>query len=353
MGATDNNYEQRDEGEDAVREEEVQLKKNTLELCRKMKERQRPVPNLVRELRDFQDQEQTRNIIQFLHTLKDMQDLTLKRLQTSVEEERMRTEMLENYKTREAEASKRRQQLERDLSLVRRECERAKSQRMQILNKLKAELLYVRESKQRRMDSLRSRYDTRMKEHEFTFAAKEEDLQKKIATLREANKKARGVNEEDESGQKHKTKRQEMEVEIVIRDYDRQVKEKAVQLGEISDLYKNEQKHLQELSDHFKKVEEEKRTIGAEEAITNARLAKKANEKGRRDDSSSLVQAFWRGIIQREAFNTMKKAKCDEFRVKSADQRLLMSPLRLLSASVVVGRPGWTAEVDLCSVERI
>merc|ERR1712194_981836 len=102
-----------------------------------------------------------------------MQDLTLKRLQTSVEEERMRTEMLENYKTREAEASKRRQQLERELSYIRRECERAKSQRMQILNKLKAELLYVKESKQRQMDSLRSRYDTRMKEHEFTFAAKE------------------------------------------------------------------------------------------------------------------------------------------------------------------------------------
>lgn len=301
-------YEQREDGEDALCEEEKNLTKNTLELCRKMKERQRTVPNLVRELRNFQDQEHTRNIIQFLQTLRDMQDLTLSRLQTTVEEERSRNELLETYKTREADASKRRQQLERDLGLIRRECERAKGQRTQILTKLRADLDDLRESSQEKMNNLHNRYETRMKEHETAFKAREEELMKKIDVLREANKKAKAANENDESQQKQKANRHNKEVFDVIQDYDNRVKEMALQLGDKSDLYRQEQKHLQELSDHFKKVEEEKRTILAEEAIADARKLKKKAEADRRKHSAALVQAFWRGIVQRDVYASMKKA---------------------------------------------
>lgn len=307
--AADHNFEQREDGEDAVREEEQSLKKNTLELCRKMRERQRTVPNLVPELRNLQERDATRNVIQFLHTLNDMQDLTLKRLTTTVEEERSRTELLEHYKNREAEASKRRQQLERDLNLIRRECERAQSQRNNILNKLRAELWIVKKSSQDKMADLRNRYDKRMKEHEAAFGTKEEEILKKINNLREANKKARVANEDEELGQKGKAKRHEMDVEGIIKEYDVKVKEMAFQLGERTDLYNKEKKQLLELSDHFKKVDEEKKTIEAEEAIADARRAKREAEAHRRKCAAALVQAFWRGIIQREAYGIMKKAK--------------------------------------------
>lgn len=306
--AADHSYEQRDDGEETLREEEQSLKTNTLALCRKMREKQRGVPNVVQELRNFQERDATRNVIQFLHTLNDMQDLTLKRLTTTVEEERSRTELLEHYKTREAEASKRRQHLERDLNLIRRECERSQSQRTQILTKLRAELLDVKESSQERMAALRNRYDTRMKEQEANFGAKEEKMMQEINKLKEANKKARATNEDDELGQKGKAKRYEMDVESVIKDYDVKVKDMAFQLAERTDLYNKEKKQMQELADHFKKVDEEKRTIDMEEAIADARRAKREMEAERRKRASALVQAFWRGIIQREAYGTMKKA---------------------------------------------
>eukprot|EP00443_Scrippsiella_acuminata_P052434 CAMPEP_0115548346 /NCGR_PEP_ID=MMETSP0271-20121206/94117_1 /TAXON_ID=71861 /ORGANISM="Scrippsiella trochoidea, Strain CCMP3099" /LENGTH=311 /DNA_ID=CAMNT_0002981811 /DNA_START=91 /DNA_END=1027 /DNA_ORIENTATION=+ len=219
-----------DENEE-VREEEHSLKKNTLELCRKM----RAIPNIVPEL------------------------------------------------------SKRRQQLEKDLTHLKFACERAQSQRNEILTKLKADLYEVRDSKQERMAALRNRYETRMKEQKAAFLAKEEEMRRKINKLKEDNKKTRANNEEEELGQKSKGKRYEMDVESVIKQYDVQVKEMAFTLAERMDAYKKEQKQLNELADHFKKVEEERATIAAEEAIADAH--------------------FWRGILAREQYGQMKKAK--------------------------------------------
>lgn len=304
----DRDFGHSDEGEE-VREEEHSLKKNTLELCRKMREKIRTQPNIVQELKSFQERDATRNVIQFLKTLTDMQELTLKRLTTTVEEERSRTELLEHYKNREAEASKRRQQLEKDLNHVRRESERAQSVRTETLTKLKADLLDVRDSKQERMAALRTRYETRMREHEAAFAAKEEELRKKIDALKDANKKARHNNEVDEDGQKNKAQIERVRVHGVIQHYDGQVKDLAIKIEECKDGYNKEQKQLQELTEHFKKVNKEKENIESEEAIAQARKAKRAASAERRKRAAALVQAFWKGILQREAYGTMKKAK--------------------------------------------
>jgi len=286
------------------REDVKSLQKNTLELCRKM----RGVTNIVQELRNFQE---TRPgaVIQFLKTLADMQELTLKRLTTTVEEERSRQELLEHYKSREQEASKRRQQLEKDLNHIRRECERAQSQRTEILTKLKADLLDVKDSKLDRMSQLRNRYETRMREQQEAFTVKKDELEKKINALKDSNQKLRANSQEEELAKKKTAKRYEMDVESVIKQYDTTVKEMAYTLGECQDQYKKEQKQLIELREHFEKVDEEKACINAEEAVAEARRNKLDAEKGRRNASSCLVQAFWRGIIQREQYTLMKKNK--------------------------------------------
>merc|ERR1719188_222887 len=172
-----------DENEE-IREDAKMLQKSTLELCRKMK----AVPNIniVQELRNFQDVRPTQ-VIQFLKTLADMQDLTLKRLTTTVEEERSRQEFLEHYKTREKEATLRKQQLERDLNHMRKECEKAQSQRQEILTKLKADRYEVQDNQRKRREELRSRYEVRMKEHQDTFGHKKDDMEKKISELKDKN----------------------------------------------------------------------------------------------------------------------------------------------------------------------
>lgn len=301
--ASDGAFGHTEDNED-VREDVKSLQKNTLELCRKMK----AVPNIVQELRNFQE---TRPgaVIQFLKTLADMQELTLKRLTTTVEEERSKMELLEHYKVKEFEASKRKQQLEKDLHHIRRECERAQSQRTEVLTKLKADLLDVKDSKLDRMNALRTRYENRMKEYQEQFNGRKEDYLKKINALKEKNTKTRGQSNEDELAKKKTVRRYEMDVENVIKQYDTTIKEMAYNLNEHQEGFKKEQKQLLELREHFSKVDSEKECISNEEGIADARRAKLEAEKQRRADSAAQVQAFWRGIIQREQYQVLKKNK--------------------------------------------
>jgi len=293
------------EDNEDMREEVRSLQKNTLELCRKMK----AVPNIVPELRNFQET-RPQTVIQFLKTLADMQELTLKRLTTTVEEEKSRQELLEHYKGREAEMSKRRQQLERDLNHIRRECESAQSQRTQILTKLKADLQDVKDSHLDRMTTLRSRYENRMKDFHEKFNAQKTKHEADINNLITANKKLKDESETEENLLKKQVRRYEdIEVVNVIKQYDTQIKEMSYNLNEHTEGFRREQKQLMELREHFQKVDQEKECISQEQQIADARLAKMTAEKDRRDGHASLVQAFWRGILERERFQQMKKAK--------------------------------------------
>jgi hypothetical protein len=313
-----------EEGEEG-REELRLLQKNTLELCRKM----RALPNVMQQLRDFQET-RSQAVIQFLKTLDSMQDLTLKRLTTTKEEDASRNELLEHYRQRQEDATRRRNQLETDLANLRRECEKAQSQRTEILTKLKADLLDVKESKKEKMQHLRERYEQRRQKFDDDFAKLEKEYLDKITAMREANKKQRDDNATEEGAQKKGVKTKVRDVHDLIKNYDTEVKVKVSDLDENSKQFKRDismpkhcargparqgvkfacsqdQKQLQELSAHFKKVEAEKDCIKSEEELSAARKAKVDREQKKRNEASALVQAFWRGIVRREEFMAEKK----------------------------------------------
>lgn len=283
-----------------------ELHKNTLELCRMMKAAGGQI--IVQELRNFQETRPAQ-MVQFLKTLVDMQELTLKRLTTTVEEERSKMELLEHYKVKEADASKRRQQLDKDLNHIRREKEKSQTHRTEILTKLKAELLDVKENKAYRMDTLRSKYEGRMKDFQAQFDARTAEYEKRIKDLQDKNKKLREASQSEETEKKRLTKRYEKEVFDEIARYDGTIKEMAFNLNEHQEGFRQEQKELMVLQEHFAKVQSEKDCISNEEGITDARRAKLDYEKTQRNEASALVIAFWRGIQQREAYQIMKKNK--------------------------------------------
>lgn len=301
--ASDESFGAAEDSEEAQRDQKI-LAKSTLELCRRM----RAVPNIYAELKAIQDQKPGQ-VINFMKTLAAMQELTNKRLTTTVEEERSRQELLSHYQSRANEAQKRLQQLNMDLGLVRSESEKQQNNRQDVLTKLKAELFSVRESSLDHMNQLRTHYETRMTEHQEAFDAKREDLEKKIAALKEANAKARAASQDAEKDKKKQTKRYETEVDEKIRLYDKDVKEMAYILSDHQEGFKQEQRQLNELREHFEKVDDEKACIAAEEAITQARQAKLEAERDRCMKSAALVQAYWRGIIERERYTQMKKTK--------------------------------------------
>merc|ERR1711959_198657 len=237
-----------------------------------------------------------------------MQDLTLKRLTTTVEEERSRQELLEHYVQREEAASKRRQQLEKDLAHIRREREKAQSSRTEVLTKLKADLLDVKDSTELRMRQLREKYEGRIMEHFERFNAQEAQYLKRIEELRTQNKNMRAGSQEDEIGLRRQKVRRETDVENVIRSYDSAIVEMVADYNSHVVEYKKEQKTLVELKEHFAKVDTEKERIRSENVIASTRQKKSEAEQARRNGQASLLQAYWRAILQREEFVKIKKA---------------------------------------------
>merc|ERR1719399_1979049 len=177
---------------DDVRETLDRLQKNTRELCRKMKDK----PTIVADLRNFQETRPA-NVVQLLRTLADMQDVTLKRLTTTVEEENSRKELLQLYLEREQAASAKRSLLEKDLAHIRREREKASSQRTEQITKLKADLHDVEENTEAKQNQLLRQHEKCMKEHlekhkslEAKFDEEILKLKLKFKELKETDKEA-------------------------------------------------------------------------------------------------------------------------------------------------------------------
>lgn len=290
--------------DDDQRETVEKLQKNTLDLCRSMKLKS----NVVQELRNFQEN-RPQNVMQLLRTLADMQELTLKRLTTTVEEDRSRQELLDQYILREEQASKKRAQLEKDLATVRRERENSQSERTDELTRLKADLSDVKESTSLAMERLRTHFQTQMEQQKDTFTAKEAELQKKIADSRDELKKLQQASLEEEVNLRGKKRRGEMEVDKLIKDYDTEITATVDEYESQVKEYEKESKRLEALTEHFAKVDVEKQRKLEEEELTKARIHRLSKEEEKKHEMSCLIQSFWRGILQREEFVKLKKAK--------------------------------------------
>merc|ERR1712118_526530 len=121
-----------------------------------------------------------------------------------------------------------------------------------------------------RMRQLREKYEGRIMEHFERFNAQEAQYLKRIEELRTQNKNMRAASHVVE--------------------------------------YKKEQKTLVELKEHFAKVDTEKERIRSENVIASTRQKKSEAEQARRNGQASLLQAYWRAILQREEFVKIKKA---------------------------------------------
>lgn len=284
------------------RETMERLQKNTLDLCRRMKQK----PNIVQELRNFQEN-RPQNVMQLLRTLADMQELTLKRLTTTVEEDKSRQERLDNYLQREEAASKKRAQLEKDLATVRRERENSQSARTDELTRLKADLSDVKESTALAMERLRTHFQTQMQEQQQAYLEKEDEIKKKIAKVQETALTQKTAALEEEVTLRRRKMRGETEVDKLIKDYDyevlRNVDEYQSQLSE----YEKEKRKLELLKDHFIKVDKEKQRKLEEEELTKTRLKRLHVAEQFRHQKASVIQALWRGIQGRAEVAKLRK----------------------------------------------
>merc|ERR1719353_1153573 len=254
---------------DDVRETLERLQKNTRELCRKMKDK----PTIVADLRNFQETRPA-NVVQLLRTLADMQDVTLKRLTTTVEEENSRKELLQLYLEREQAASAKRSLLEKDLAHIRREREKASSQRTEQITKLKADLHDVEENTEAKQNQLLRQHEKCMKEHLEKHKTLEAKFDEELTKYRLKYKELKQTDKETEIGKISKKRRGENDLMGVIQGYDSQISELTADYETEVVHYQKEQKELEELEEHFAKVDMENVRLEQEQQIMAARKSK-------------------------------------------------------------------------------
>merc|ERR1719263_1421500 len=103
------------------------------------------------------------------------------------------------------------------------------------------------------MNQLQARYEQRMRDAQESFNAKRDELTKRINQLKESNKKLRQNSQEEETVKKKTAKRYEKEVDDVIQQYDKEVKDLAGHLSEHEDLFKKDRRRLGDLRERFEK----------------------------------------------------------------------------------------------------
>jgi len=265
-------------------------------------------PNIVAELRNFQEQ-RPQNVVQLLRTLADMQDVTLKRLTTTVEEERSRQELLQQYKDRRDQADTKRKQLEINLAHIRREREKAQSARTEVITKLRADLLDVKESTDSRLAQLKSNYEEEMEKHRARHREVTEAYMKKLEEMKQQYADIRKDHRDNEEVLRKKKVRAEDEHNRVIQDYDTRIEDMMNDYESNVNDFDKERKQLTELEEHFAKVDAEKLREQQEAQIEQARQTKRDEEERRLNDMATLVQAYWKAINVREAFVKEMKAK--------------------------------------------
>ncbi|CAD7933421.1 unnamed protein product [Amoebophrya sp. A25] len=279
------------------------LSKNTVDLCRKLK-----MTNVITELRSFQET-RPQQVLQLIRTLADLEELTLKRLSTTVEEERSRQELIEHYRSREEAATKKKIQLEKDLASVRREREKAQASRTEVLTKLKADLLDVKDSADHRSRALKDKYEGRMRELQEKYQRKEEQYSKEVQTLRDQVRSLTSASQEDEVGLRRKKKRFETDIEELVTNYDSVMRAAHEEYETSLVELRKEQKELGELEEHFAKLDEEERRVRMETEMEALRDKLVEEEKEREAEAAATLQAFWKGMTGRLDYQIMKKQK--------------------------------------------
>ncbi|EPT28407.1 putative coiled-coil protein [Toxoplasma gondii TgCatPRC2] len=235
------------------------------------------------------------------------QDVMVKRMKMTVEEERARKELLERYIQQEKAASSRRTELEKQLTLLRTEREKASNRSCETVVKLKADLQDVHDFTEQRLAQLHEQYRKREAEHTRNFDVRASELVARMNQQQKHNSMVFSRGKQETDTLKSKTKIAEKDLERIIETYDREMMEKNAKAREVAEANATKEELVVNLQKQLQVVNEENDRIRQEYEIEKVRQSIIDRQLQRLAAAATLLQAYWRGIRQREEYVAMKK----------------------------------------------
>lgn len=126
-------------------------------------------------------------------------------------------------------------------------------------------------------------------------------LEEQIKTVREENKTK-------EAALRKKMNKSLAEVQTAVEKYDTDMGEREARSIELQTKYDEEKVKLQELEEHFNKVDAENARIAEEERIISDIQARENAAKKVLDDAAAMVQKHMRGFLARREFKKLLKS---------------------------------------------
>ncbi|KAL8446390.1 hypothetical protein Emag_004756 [Eimeria magna] len=312
---------------DDLQEIVEQLEKNTRELCRRMKD----VPNVVQELRIFQETRPV-NSMKFIHALADMQDVMIKRLTTPVEDEKANDDLLQMYLQEESVAAERRDELEKQLAALRSERQKHAARSSEAIAKLKSDLHDLQSITEQRLWQISEESARRDAQQTRAYQKKVGDIAALKAQLDKRSISQAATEREEMETQARTQRITKRDLDTAIRALDKDLAGKeeggrrklvppSTEIEAIRRKNRGDEALLSSLTKALTAIDEEKQRKEEEAKIAKALQARAEAEQAEREAAACALQSYWRGIRQREEYVLLKKAAARSAKKKKAKKK--------------------------------
>ena len=264
-------------------------------------------PDAVHRFRTHFASNRTPGLVAFIKTLNELRDLTLVRLQTTVEEEKSRQDKLASIVSRERQSTAEMEKLQGLLKKavdVRNEEEK---KRKRTIARLTKTLENLNSNTLEDMKSMEKDAKNRESVDNQHFAKAQAELEAEAAEKRSILAGLVEKNKAAEEERRRNRARIESEVVNWLNRYDDEMGEKQNELEDLQAVYAKEQGRLGNLQNRYAVLKREYDAILDEHARLQARAAAEAAEFDAMIRAATTIQAAWLGHKARKSFKIALK----------------------------------------------
>ena len=283
----------------------ARLKKTTSKLVRLLMNDD----DSILKLRRFSDHSKNLEMDEYLKTISNLKKLWSQKLATSLEEKEAKEASIEELSNKNAKLKENYINLRDSYQKFKQETDDKREQLEKEKSTLQSELSTQSVEKNRREAEIKENNTNEMEQNQTNHEQLMENLQKKHEELTNKLTVLKIENSKDEDKLHKEFKRAETTLESNIEGYDQEMQEKNETLNKAKQDYNEVQEQLAIVENMYRgKMEEKKRKQEEEE-----RMKKKQQERDQQlntlNKAAEWVQAHYRGLITRRAYNKKKGKK--------------------------------------------
>lgn len=244
-----------------------------------------------------------------INALKDLQEITERKLRMTQEEANLARMEIEEKKEREKKMSEDKKELMKELQSLREARNDEISVMDEQIKKLRNQMQHLSQTTQKEQDDLEKEKATQNADAKGKFEETMSKLEEEETKLDSDMKTSLADNSSTETNARKKKNKTQKELSLLIEKYDKEMSKKQTEIDSLRGIHNAEKKELVELREYFRKWDAERARIAEEEKLIAAENRKKAEAQKVLDDAASAIQKIYRGMVARKSMKKGKKKR--------------------------------------------